>query len=133
VDFILDFLPKEDYFFLLYLFLVFLISTVLIFFIYKKFSKNETKNNNQNKKLSFNDLLKIANNPKSTTKDLLFALIYFNENFKLDNKSFDFFKKCLNHNNRNKVLFDYFHTEIMAKYPEFKDRLDKIEREALNK
>ena len=132
MDFILDFLPKENYFFLLYLFLVFLISTVLIFFIYKKFSKNE-KNNNQNKKLSFNDLLKIANNPKSTTKDLLFALIYFNENFKLDNKSFEFFRKCLNHNNRNKALFDYFHTEIMVKYPKFKDRLDKIEREALNK
>jgi len=130
VDFILDFLPKENYFFLLYLFLVFLISTVLIFFIYKKFSKKES---NSIKRISFDDLLKIVDNPNSTTKDLLFALVYFNENFNIDNKSFEFFRKCLNHNNRNKALFDYFHTEIMAKYPKFKDRLDKIEREALNR
>jgi len=130
VDFILDFLPKENYFFLLYLFLVFVFSTVLIFFIYKRFSK---KKSNSIKKLSLNDLLKIVDNPNSTTKDLLFTLIYFNENFKVDNKSFEFFRKCLNHNNRNKALFDYFHNEIVSKYPEFKDKLDKIEREALNR
>ena len=102
----------------------------MIFFIYKKFSKKESNNV---KKLSFDDLLQIVNNPKSTIKDLLFALIYFNENFKVDEKSFEFFRKCLNHNNRNKVLFDYFHNEIMSKYPEFKNKLDKIEREALNR
>jgi len=81
-------------------------------------------------------LLKIANNPKSNINDLMFVLKYFNENidFKKDIKSsFTFLKKVLNHKNRNKSLFDYFHGSLLPKHLEFKDELNRIEKEALNK
>ena len=135
MDFILDFLPKENYFFLFYLFGVFIFSVFLIYFFAKK-SKNKPDVVNNKKELTINDLLKIASNPKSNINDLMFVLQYFNDNidFKKDIKSsLKLLKTVLNHKNRNKSLFDYFHGSLLPKHLEFKDELNRIEKEALNK
>jgi len=134
-DFILDLLPNTDYFFLFYLLGVFLVSILLIFFLSKKF-KNNNPQNNITKEITIDDLLKIANNSKSTLKDLLFALTYFNEHLDFNkniNKSFELLKKILNHQNRNKALFDYFHGNILPNNLKYKNELNKLEQEALNK
>ena len=89
-----------------------------------------------NKELTLDDLLKIANNPNSTTSDLLSALMLFNEKFVVaqdKEKSLMFFEKVLNHKNRNKKMFDYFHGNILPKNITFKDALDELEKKALNK
>lgn len=86
--------------------------------------------------MDLDDLLKIAGNKNSTTKDLLFAFAYFLENFKVKqnkDKSLKLFNLILNHKNRNKALFDFFHGKILPANLEFKDELDKLERKALNK
>jgi len=86
--------------------------------------------------MSIDDLIKIAKNKSSTPKDLLFALLYFSENFKVKQnkeKSIKLFELVLNHKNRNKALFDFFHGKILPDNLEFKDELDKLERKALNK
>ncbi len=134
VDFLLNDIPSKSYFYLIYLLIITFFSFFLIFYFSKKAKK--TKNFNKSKKLTLEDLLKIAKNSKSNTKDLLFALVYFSETFKVKqnkDKSIKLFKLILNHKNRNKSLFDFFHGNILPANLEFKDELDKLEREALNR
>jgi len=90
----------------------------------------------QKKELTLNDLISLASNEKSTSSDLLSALMMFNDKFVVaqdKEKSLMFLEKVMNHKNRNKKLFDYFHGSILPKNITFKDELDKLEKEALNK
>ncbi|GAB6044687.1 hypothetical protein JCM11957_02850 [Caminibacter profundus] len=133
-NFFISFIPKSPLFFLLYLFL-FVIASVLFIILLSKPKKNK-KQEKENKKLTIEDLLKIAKNPKSTTDDLLRVFILFNENFKIEeneDKAFELFEKALNHKSRNKALFDFFHGILLPKNIKYKDKLDEIERKALNK
>ena len=133
-DFILNLLPGNMLFYIYYLAFIFFISLILIYFFYKKAQK-KPKTKTSPKNITLNDLLKIASSSKSTTKDLLFAINYFAENFSVDmdeKTSLEFFKKLLNHKNRQKVLFDVFHGSILPKNLKYKNELDKIEKEALN-
>jgi TPR repeat protein len=131
-----DLSPNSPLAYIVYLLAITVICVFLIFYFAKK-SKKQTKHNiHKNKELTLEDLLKIAANPKSSTADLLVALQLFNEKFVVaqnKEKSIEFFKKVLNHKNRHKSLFDYFHGSILPKNITFKDELDKLEREALNK
>ncbi len=134
VDFLLNDIPSKSYFYLIYLLIITFFSLFLIFYFSKK--AKTTKNSNKLKTLTLDDLVKIAKNSKSTTKDLLFALMYFSENFKVKqnkDKSIKLFKLILHHKHRNKSLFDFFHGNILPANLEFKEELDKLEREALNK
>ena len=130
-----DFSPDSPVAFIIYLIVVTLFCIVLI--IYLKSKQNTTKPHTPktNKKLTMDDLLKIANNPNSTTSDLLSALMLFNEKFVVaqdKEKSLMFFEKVLNHKNRHKKMFDYFHGNILPKNITFKDALDELEKKALN-
>ena len=132
-DFIISLLPSEVYTFLIYLLIVTLFSIFLIFILARK---NRQKKQNSKKEITIDDLLKIADNPKSTEKDLIFALNYFLNYFKVKNnekKSFEFFKKILNHKNRSKEIFNIFHGKILPANLEYKNELDKLEKRALNK
>lgn len=132
-DFIISLLPSEVYTFLIYLLIVTLFSIFLIFILARK---NRQKKQNNKKEITIDDLLKIADNPKSTEKDLIFALNYFLNYFKVKNnekKSFEFFKKILNHKNRSKEIFNIFHGKILPANLEYKNELDKLEKRALNK
>ena len=137
-DKILDLFPSTPFAFLIYLGVITFFSILLIFYFSKKKpkkSKKQEKRNDDNK-LTIESLLEIANNPKSNSQDLLSALVLYNENFKVEDdvkKSFEFFKKVLNHKNRKKAFFDYFHGNIIPNNIKFKNELDKIEKEALNK
>ena len=133
IDKITDFLPSDSLFFIFYLFGFLFVSVILIFILGRKAKNNESK---KETKFNLNDIFKIAKNPKSTTHDLAAALMIFKENFKIeDNESkiFEFFENVLNHKNRNKVLFDYFHNEIVPMNKKYKTKLDEIERKALNR
>ena len=132
-DFLISLLPSSVYTFLVYLLIVTLFSISLIFILA---IKNRPKKQKIKKEITIDDLLKIANNQKSTTKDLIFALNYFLNNFKVNNnekKSFEFFKKILNHKNRSKEIFDIFHRKILPANLEYKNELDQLEKKALNK
>ncbi len=134
LDFLENFLPSSALFYIAYLFGFFLFGLLLIYLISKL--KKEDAIENISKKLSIDELIKIAKNPKSTQKDLLFALMAFNEHFSIEQdkqKSFELFRLVLNHKNRNKALFDYFHGNILPKNLKFKDELDKLEKEALDR
>jgi len=135
-DEIWDISPNSPLAYVVYLVAISVICVFLIFYFAKK-SKKQTKHSiREHKELTLEDLLKIASNPKSSTADLLVALQLFNKNFVVaqnKEKSMDFFKKVLNHKNRHKSLFDYFHGSILPKNITFKDELDKLEKEALNK
>jgi len=133
IDKIINFLPSDSLFFILYLFGFLFVSVILIFILGRKAKNNKSK---KETKFNLDDIFKIAKNPKSTPKDLAAALMIFKENFKIeDNESkiFEFFENVLNHKNRNKVLFDYFHNEIMPMNKKYKTKLDEIERKALNR
>ncbi len=132
-DFLISLLPSSVYTFLVYLLIVTLFSISLIFILA---IKNRKKKQKIKKEITIDDLLKIANNQKSTTKDLIFALNYFLNNFKVNNnekKSFEFFKRILNHKNRSKEIFDIFHGKILPANLEYKNELDQLEKKALNK
>ncbi len=132
-DFILNLLPSNIFIYIYYLVFIFFLSLLVIFYFSKKV-KNESKTS-QKKEITLDDLLKIALSSKSTSKDLLFAINYFAENFSvgMDKKtSLEFFKKLLNHKNRQKKLFDIFHGNILPKNLKYKNELNKIEKEALN-
>ena len=108
----------------------------LIFYFARKYKKQNRPVQNEHKEVTLSDLLNIANNPKSTTADLLSALMLFNEKFVVaqdKENSIVFFEKVLNHKNRHKKLFDYFHGAVLPKNITFKDELDKLEKKALNK
>ena len=131
-----DISPNSPLAFIIYLFLITVFCIILIFYFAKKSKKQANSINNSSKKeITLNDLLKIANNPKSSTADLLTALMLFNDKFVVaqdKEKSLEFFKKVLNHKNRSKKLFDYFHGNILPKNITFKDALDELEKKALN-
>ena len=132
-DIILDIFPSTPFAFLVYLGIITFFGVLLIFYFARK--PKESKKEEKNDNLTIDSLLKIAINPKSNSKDLLSALMLYNENFKVENdvkKSMEFFKSVLNHKNRKKAFFDYFHGNILPNNIKFKDELDKIEREALN-
>ena len=132
-DFIISLLPSSPLIFLIYLAVIVIFSLFLIFiFSRKKLSKSKE---NTQKTITIEDLLKIAKNKNSTTKDLLFALEYFLNHFKIKDykkESFELFKLVLNHKNRDKALFDVFHGKILPANLEYKSKLDKLEKEALN-
>ena len=135
-DFILSLLPGNNkFFYLYYLAFIFVFSLFLIFYFSRK-SKNSKKDNMpQKKEITINDLLKIVSSSKSTLKDLLFAINYFIENFSIETDeklSLEFFKKLLNHKNRQKILFDLFHGKVLPQNLKYKNELDRIEKEALN-
>ena len=135
-DKILDIFPSTPFAFLVYLGIITFFSTLIIFYFSRKKSHKPTKEEKRDNKLTIDSLLKIATNPKSNSKDLLSALVLYNENFKVEDdvkKSMEFFKRVLNHKNRKKAFFDYFHGNVLPNNLKFKDELDKIEREALNK
>ena len=130
-----DFSPDSPVAFIIYLIVVTLFCILLIIYLKSK-QKTKSLTPEINKKdLTLDDLLKIANNPRSTTSDLLSALMLFNDKFVVaqdKEKSLEFFKKVLNHKNRSKKLFDYFHGNILPKNITFKDALDELEKKALN-
>ena len=133
-DFILNLLPGNNLFFIYYLAFIFLFSLLIIFYFSKR-SKNKKNNQSTPKEITLKDLLNIASNDKSTSKDLIFAINYFAENFKVnkdEKASMEFFKKILNHKNRNKKLFEIFHGVILPHNLKYKNELNKIEKEALN-
>jgi len=131
-DFIISLLPSSSVTFLIYLGMVVILSVGLILI----FSKKSKLNEDIKKEITIEDLLKIAKNKNSTTKDLLFTFEYFFNNFKVkdnEKKSIELFKLVLNHKNRNKELFDFFHGKILPANLEYKKVLDQLEKEALNK
>ena len=135
-DTILDVFPSTPFAFLIYLGVITFFSILIIFYFATKKPKGSKKEEKTDDKLTIESLLKTANNPKSNSKDLLTALMLYNENFKVENdvkKSMEFFEKVLNHKNRKKAFFDYSHGNILPNNIKFKDELDKIEKEALNK
>ena len=132
-DFILNLLPGDNKFFYLYYLLFISFFSLLIIFYFAKKAKNQSTK--KEPKITMKDLLNIASSNKSTSKDLIFAIHYYAENFNVDmdkNASFEFFKKILNHKNRKKDLFDIFHGNILPKNLKYKNELNKIEKEALN-
>ena len=135
-DFILSLLPGNNkFFYLYYLAFIFVFSLFLIFYFSRKSKKSKKENMPQKKEITINDLLKIVSSSKSTLKDLLFAINYFIENFSIETDeklSLEFFKKLLNHKNRQKALFDLFHGKVLPQNLKYKNKLDKIEKEALN-
>ena len=133
IDFILSSLPSSPIVFLIYLGLVSFISILIILLLSKKEKKEKTPKKN---KITIDDLIKIAKNKNSTLKDLEFAMNYFLGNFKVEDnekKSFEFFRLVLNHKNRAKNLFDIFHGKILPANLKYKDRLDELEKKALNR
>jgi len=84
----------------------------------------------------FDDLVAVANNKNSTKKDLLDVLKIFNENFYLSQDTAQqyliFLSKVLTHQNVDKDIFTYFHTNIKPKNPKYKKELETIELKALN-
>jgi TPR repeat protein len=137
-DTVWDIAPDSPVAFIIYLGLITVFCVILIFYFAKRaHRKPKTSSVNNNKKdVTLDDLLKIAKNPKSSTADLLTALMLFNDKFVVaqdKQKSIEFFEKVLNHNNRSKKLFDYFHGSILPKNITFKDQLDELEKKALNK
>jgi len=134
-DEIWDISPDSPLAFVFYLFIIMCLCIIMIIYISKRF-KNSSDLLDNNREITFNDLLKIAKHPSSTKADLYVALQLFNEKFSVKydvKKSFEFLKYILHHKNRHKKLFEYFHGSILPKNITFKDELDKLEREALNK
>jgi hypothetical protein len=134
-DTVWDVFPNSPLAFLVYLGGVFIFCLLLIFYFARKKDKENNKKESP-KEVTLDDLLKIANNPKSTTADLLSALMLYNDRFNVaenKEKSMLFFEKVLNHKHRHKKLFDYFHGSILPKNIKFKDELDELEKKALNK
>ena len=134
-DFIISLLPSNDYVYLIYLGVITLFSVLLILFLARK--RSEVAHNIPKKKeITINDLLKIAKNPKSNIKDLAFALEYYVTKFRVkdyEKESFELFKLALNHKNRKKMLFDIFHGKILPANLKYKEKLEAIEKVALNR
>ena len=132
-DIILDLLPSTPFAFLVYLGVITFFGILIILYFARKSQKSKTEEKKYDK-LSIESLLKIAANPKSSSKDLMSALIVYNENFRVKDdieKSLAFFRYALNHKNRKKAFFDYFHKKILPKNIKFENELNEIEKEAL--
>ncbi len=134
-DFLISLLPSNALIFIIYLVFITVFSVLLIILLSKK--KNKSKNAQIPKKeLTIDDLLEIAKSKKSNINDLKFALEYFLNHFKIkddEKKSFELFEKILNHKNRSKILFNIYHGKILPENLEYKNKLDSIEKKALNK
>jgi len=133
-DFIISILPSSPVTFLIYLGVIVVLSVLLIFIFSRQ--KSSKSNENTPKTITLEDLLKIAKNKKSTKQDLAFAMEYFYNNFEIkdnEKKSFELLEKLLHHKNRTKLLFDIFHGKILPKNLSYKDKLNELEKEALNK
>ncbi len=132
-DFFWDLFPSSPFYYIAYMLFVMAIGLFLIIY----FSKQKPEEMQETKQeATLDDLLKIAKSSKSTTQDLLAALLLFDEKFKVEDdyrKSLQFFKLVLNHKKAtSKKIFDIFHGKILPANIKFKNELDKIEREALN-
>ena len=96
----------------------------------KKTTKSQKKD-----EFDFDELMKIAQNPKTTTKELIEVLNIFNTYFRMDDKTAQqyivFLSKCLTHENSNKDVFQFFHNNIKPKNTQFKTELEKMELNAL--
>jgi hypothetical protein len=134
-DFIENFFPDSPFAFLIFLLSFFLITTFFVLIIFKLTKKEKKEIDNKKREINIDDLIDIVKNTKSNIKDLVFALEYFNEKFRVrefPDKSFKFFNLLLKHKNRNKILFDIFHNKTVELNQDFKDQLNQIEKEALN-
>ena len=132
-DFIISLLPSSAVTFLIYLAGVSVLSVLAIFYFAKKYEKKEAP---VKKELNIEDLINIAKNENSTLKDLKFTFEYFMNNLNIEDdlkKSFELFKLVLTHKNREKVLFDIFHGQILPANLKYKRELNKLEKDALNK
>ena len=130
-DFVISLLPFRWWVYPAFLLCSVILSVLIVFLLSLKKKKKNAK-----KELTLEDLLKISKNPKSTSSDLMSALMLFNERFsveKNEKKSFEFFKNVLTHKRRNKKMFDYFHDTIIRKNPKYKNKLEDLEKKALNK
>ena len=130
-----DISPSSPVAFVIYLGLITVFCVIMIIYFAKKAKKSENRQNIK-KELTLDDLLKIAKSSKSKAADLMTALMLFNEKFTVEQnkeKSLQLFEKILNHDNRHKKLFDYFHGSILPKNIKFKNELDELEKKALNK
>ena len=78
-DVVWELFPNSPLAYIVYLFAITVICIFLIFYFAKKSKKNTQSP--LNKEITLMDLLKIANNSKSSTTDLLVALQLFNEKF----------------------------------------------------
>jgi predicted permease len=116
-----------------------ILSIIGVMIAIKKSSKKNTKTIKKSKengnKFDFEDLMDIVKNPNTPSDGVLDALIYFNENFKINEenrkKCFVFLSRVLTHPNRSKNIFQYFHKKVKTKNPEFKKQLENMERKAL--
>ena len=99
----------------------------------KEISKIKTAPKEDN--LELDDLMDIVKNQNSTSNDIINAMIYFNENFVIDDansrQALLFFSRALTHKNKSKNMFQYFHKEIKSKNPRFRNELESIEKKAL--
>jgi len=83
----------------------------------------------------FEELMEIAQNPNSTSKELKKALMSFNDNYPISDEnlkeSMIFLTYLLSHKNRNKELFDIIHKEVKVSNKKFKDEISKVEMKCL--
>ena len=84
---------------------------------------------------NFDELMEIAQNPNSTSKELKKALMSFNDNYPINDEnlkeSMIFLTYLLRHKNRNKELFDIIHKEVKVSNKKFKDEISKVEMKCL--
>ena len=118
----------------------FIVVIIGLIIVLKKSPQKETvtiqKAKLKNDKFDLDDLMDIVKNAGTSSSEVLDALIYFNENFKIDKKNskkcFLFLSRALTHPNKNKNIFQYFHNEIKPKNINFKNTLESIEKTALS-
>jgi hypothetical protein len=112
-----------------------IIGVIIAIKLSKKPPKTIKKTKENKYKFDFEDLMEIVKNPNTPSNGVLDALIYFNENFKINEKNrkkcFVFLSRVLTHPNRSKNVFQYFHKEVKKKNPKFRNELESIERKAL--
>jgi len=118
-----------------------IITIIALIIILKKSSKEEvvqskaTPKTDKTDEFDFDDLMAIVKNPNTKSNDLLNTLIYFNENFDIDEenskKYLMFLSRVLTHPNKSKNIFQYYHNEVKPKNGHFKNELENIEMKAL--
>ncbi|WP_456479354.1 hypothetical protein [Nautilia sp.] len=124
-------LPSNAVVFVFYLAGVFILSLLII----KVFSVKAGKEKNVKSSLKMDDLIKVASSSSTSSEELFKALVLFYDNFEVKNKekeSFVFLEKVLNHPNRTKKLFDFFHEKILPKNIYYEKKLNELEKKALN-
>jgi len=137
-DGVWDFFPDTPLAYIGYMVFIFSLCMLIILYIARKFKTSQKKNipTNEKKEYTLDELLKIAQNPQTSLSELLSVLLVYNEKFTVKDdveKSLLFFETVLNHKNRDKKLFDFFHGTVLPKNIMFKDELDALEKKALNK